>query len=147
FSHGNGSVFSCQGIKLCVEHFLQRGHNKITVFVPGWRQKKGTAANPIRNQEILEKLKTEGYLAFTPHKQLPSGQRVASYDDRFILDLADKEDGVIISNDQYRDFFKDKASYRRLLEERCIPYVFVGDNFMLPEDPYGQHGRSLDDIL
>ncbi|KAK6174396.1 hypothetical protein SNE40_017682 [Patella caerulea] len=145
--HGNGVIFSCLGIKLCVDYFLKRGHNKITVFVPGWRQKRGTAQNPIKDQEILSDLKKDGYLAFTPHRQLPSGQKVASYDDRFILELADKEDGVIVSNDQYRDFFNDKASYRKILEERCIPFVFVGDNFMPPEDPYGQNGPMLDDIL
>ncbi|XP_055955709.1 NEDD4-binding protein 1 [Patella vulgata] len=145
--HGNGVIFSCLGIKLCVDYFLKRGHKKITVFVPGWRQKRGTYQNPIKDQEILLDLKKDGYLAFTPHRQLPSGQKVASYDDRFILELADKEDGVIVSNDQYRDFFNDKASYRKILEERCIPFVFVGDNFMPPEDPYGQNGPMLDDIL
>lgn len=39
-SHGNKEVFSCQGILLAVDWFLERGHRDITVFVPTWRKEQ-----------------------------------------------------------------------------------------------------------
>lgn len=39
-SHGNKEAFSCQGIQLAVEWFLERGHHDITVFVPAWRKEQ-----------------------------------------------------------------------------------------------------------
>lgn len=39
-SHGNKEVFSCRGIKLAVDWFLERAHKDITVFVPAWRKEQ-----------------------------------------------------------------------------------------------------------
>lgn len=39
-SHGNKEVFSCRGIQLAVEWFLEKGHKDITVFVPAWRKEQ-----------------------------------------------------------------------------------------------------------
>ncbi|XP_024907635.1 probable ribonuclease ZC3H12C isoform X2 [Pteropus alecto] len=39
-SHGNKEVFSCRGIKLAVDWFLERGHRDVTVFVPAWRKEQ-----------------------------------------------------------------------------------------------------------
>uniref|UniRef100_A0A4W5MVQ4 Zinc finger CCCH-type containing 12A n=1 Tax=Hucho hucho TaxID=62062 RepID=A0A4W5MVQ4_9TELE len=39
-SHGNKEVFSCYGIQLAVDWFLERGHRDITVFVPSWKKEQ-----------------------------------------------------------------------------------------------------------
>uniref|UniRef100_A0A8C7M9B3 Uncharacterized protein n=1 Tax=Oncorhynchus kisutch TaxID=8019 RepID=A0A8C7M9B3_ONCKI len=39
-SHGNKAVFSCYGIQLAVDWFLERGHRDITVFVPSWKKEQ-----------------------------------------------------------------------------------------------------------
>lgn len=39
-SHGNKELFSCRGIQLAVEWFLEKGHKDITVFVPAWRKEQ-----------------------------------------------------------------------------------------------------------
>jgi hypothetical protein len=49
-SHGNKEVFSCRGIKLCVEWFRARGHKEITVFVPKWRKEAARPDNPITGE-------------------------------------------------------------------------------------------------
>lgn len=46
-SHGNKEVFSCKGIKICVDWFKSRGHKEITVFVPKWRKEASRPDNPI----------------------------------------------------------------------------------------------------
>lgn len=46
-SHGNKEVFSCRGIQLAVEWFLEKGHKDITVFVPAWRKEQSRPDAPI----------------------------------------------------------------------------------------------------
>jgi ribonuclease ZC3H12 len=59
FSHGNKEVFSCRGIKLCVEWFRARGHKEITVFVPKWRKEAARPDNPVvgKSYQVMGKLK------------------------------------------------------------------------------------------
>uniref|UniRef100_A0A671KFD9 Zinc finger CCCH-type containing 12A n=1 Tax=Sinocyclocheilus anshuiensis TaxID=1608454 RepID=A0A671KFD9_9TELE len=50
-SHGNKEVFSCLGIQLAVNFFLERGHVDITVFVPSWRKEQPRPDVPITGEE------------------------------------------------------------------------------------------------
>ncbi|XP_033755859.1 LOW QUALITY PROTEIN: uncharacterized protein LOC117338610 [Pecten maximus] len=145
-THGNGKIFSCRGIKICIDHFLKRGHKQVTAFVPGWRKYRPRMENPISDQPLLEQLREQGYLVFTPSRRV-NGKLISAYDDRFVLELAEREDGVVVSNDQYRDLMKEKASWRILVEDRLLMFTFAGDNFMIPEDPLGQDGPTLDQLL
>lgn len=83
-SHGNKEIFSCRGIKLCVEWFKNHGHKDITVFVPKWRKENARPDNPIKDQDILTELERERLLVFTPSR-LVCGKRMVCYDDRYIL--------------------------------------------------------------
>lgn len=67
-SHGNKEIFSCRGIKICVEWFRNRGHREITVFVPKWRKEASRPDNPIADQEILGELERDRRLVFTPSR-------------------------------------------------------------------------------
>lgn len=67
-SHGNKEVFSCRGIKICVDWFRARGHEEITVFVPKWRKEASKIDNPIADQEILGELERDRLLVFTPSR-------------------------------------------------------------------------------
>ncbi|CAB1328836.1 unnamed protein product, partial [Coregonus sp. 'balchen'] len=104
-SHGNKEVFSCHGIQLAVDWFLERGHHDIT------------------------------------------GRRVVCYDDRFIVKLAYESDGIIVSNDNYRDLANEKPEWKKFIDERLLMYTFVNDKFMPPDDPLGRHGPSLENFL
>eukprot|EP00099_Drosophila_melanogaster_P023175 NP_650863.3 uncharacterized protein Dmel_CG10889 [Drosophila melanogaster] len=143
-SHGNNLVFSCRGIRICVDWFRQRGHRDITAFVPNWR--KEMANNNIADQELLYELEHERYLVFTPSRHL-DGKRVSCYDDRFILKLAVETDGIVVSNDNYRDLILESNEFRRVVQERLLMYSFVNDIFMPPDDPLGRSGPNLDLFL
>ncbi|XP_042627873.1 endoribonuclease ZC3H12A-like [Cyprinus carpio] len=145
-SHGNKEVFSCRGIKLAVNYFLDRGHRKITVFVPSWRKEQSRPGVPISDQHILEELERKKILVFTPSRRV-GGKRVVCYDDRFIVKLAYDEDGIIVSNDTYRDLQSERPDWKRCIEERLLMYSFVNDKFMPPDDPLGRHGPNLDNFL
>ncbi|XP_034033659.1 probable ribonuclease ZC3H12C [Thalassophryne amazonica] len=145
-SHGNKEVFSCQGIQLAVDWFLERGHHDITVFVPAWRKEQSRPDAPITDQEILRRLEKEKVLVFTPSRRV-QGRRVVCYDDRFIVKLAYESDGIIVSNDNYRDLANEKPEWKKFIDERLLMYSFVNDKFMPPDDPLGRHGPSLDNFL
>ncbi|KAG7216878.1 hypothetical protein INR49_001532, partial [Caranx melampygus] len=145
-SHGNKEVFSCRGIQLAVNFFQDRGHNTITVFVPSWRKEQARPDAPITDQHILMDLEKHKIVVFTPSRRV-GGKRVVCYDDRFIVKLAYESDGVIVSNDTYRDLQGERPEWKKCIEERLLMYSFVNDKFMPPDDPLGRHGPSLDNFL
>ncbi|KAI1286839.1 putative ribonuclease ZC3H12C [Halotydeus destructor] len=144
-SHGK-DVFSCKGIKICVDWFKGRGHKEITVFVPMWRKEVSRPDAPIKDRDILLQLELERLLVFTPSRNV-GGRRMVCYDDRYILKLALESDGIVVSNDNYRDLVNENPEYKKLVEERLLMYSFVNDRFMPPDDPLGRKGPSLDNFL
>lgn len=145
-NHGNQRVFSCRGIKLCVEYFQRRGHNDITVFVPMWRMQGFRPESPIRDQEVLDELSNQDVLKLTPSRW--NGNRhIVCYDDKYTVELADQNGGIIVSNDNFRDLLKENPRWKETIEQRTLMYTFVKDRFMPPDDPLGRRGPSLDDFL
>ncbi|KAJ8385933.1 hypothetical protein AAFF_G00178950 [Aldrovandia affinis] len=145
-SHGNKQVFSCRGVQLAVRWFLERGHRDITVFVPLWRKEQPRPEAPITDQHILLELEKAKILVFTPSRCV-NGKRVVCYDDRYIVKLAYDCDGVIVSNDNYRDLQVEKPQWKRFIEERLLMYTFANDKFMPPDDPLGRNGPTIDNFL
>ncbi|XP_076655333.1 zinc finger CCCH-type containing protein regnase 1 isoform X2 [Halictus rubicundus] len=145
-SHGNKEVFSCRGIKICVDWFKARGHREITVFVPKWRKEASKIDNPIIDQEILGELERDRLLVFTPSR-LVAGKRMVCYDDRYILKLAAETDGIVVSNDNYRDLAQESPEFQKVVKEKILMYTFVNDRFMPPDDPLGRNGPTLENFL
>ncbi|XP_047464103.1 protein KHNYN [Mugil cephalus] len=142
-SHGLGHFFSCRGIALAVQHFWDRGHRNISALLPQWRQKSDPK---IKEQHYLTELQKLGVVSYTPSREV-QGKRISSYDDRLILQLAQKTDGVIVTNDNLRDLSDESPKWRDIIKKRLLQYTFVGDHFMVPDDPLGRGGPHLDDFL
>ncbi|XP_071959045.1 uncharacterized protein [Antedon mediterranea] len=146
-AHGKNKVFSCRGIALCVKYFQDLGHKEITVFLPHWRKtQEASRDKPITDRRILDDLERKEILHFTPSRKV-KGRFITSYDDRFIVRLASMNDGVIVSNDNYRDLMGESEKWKRVIEERLLMYNIVGDHFLVPDDPLGRNGPSLQDFL
>ncbi|XP_016152547.1 PREDICTED: probable ribonuclease ZC3H12D [Ficedula albicollis] len=145
-SHGNKEVFSCWGIQLAVDWFRDRGHTYIKVFVPLWRKEPPRQDSPIADQHILEELEKQSVLVYTPSRKV-KGKRVVCYDDRYIVKVAYEKDGVIVSNDHYRDLQNENPEWKWFIEQRLLMYSFVSNRFMPPDDPLGRHGPTLSNFL
>uniref|UniRef100_A0A8C5WZQ7 Zinc finger CCCH-type containing 12D n=1 Tax=Laticauda laticaudata TaxID=8630 RepID=A0A8C5WZQ7_LATLA len=145
-SHGNKEVFSCSGIQLVVDWFKQRGHQYIKVFVPSWRKEQSRFDTPVTDPHILESLVKQAILIYTPSRKI-KGKRMMCYDDRYIVKLAYEQDGVIVSNDNFRDLQNENPEWKWFIEQRLLMYSFVNDKFMPPDDPLGRYGPSLDNFL
>ena len=146
FRHGNGKFFSCRGIEIALLYFRSRGHSEITIFVPQWRKEPSRPETPIKDQEILFKLEEAGFIKFTPSRRF-GNRKIVCYDDRFIVQLANVKGGIIVSDDNFRDLFNENPSWRETIEKRVLQFVFVEDDFMVPQDPLGKHGLRLDAFL
>ncbi|KAG8508930.1 putative ribonuclease ZC3H12D [Galemys pyrenaicus] len=154
-SHGNKEAFSCRGIQLAVDWFRERGHTYIKVFVPSWRKEPPRSDTPIRagltprapaEQHVLEELERQAVLVYTPSRKV-SGKRVVCYDDRYIVKVAFREDGIIVSNDNYRDLQSENPEWKWFIEQRLLMFSFVNDRFMPPDDPLGRRGPTLSNFL
>ena len=137
-----GVHFSSRGLEICVDYFKKRGHDEIVVFLPRFRHKSGQCDD----QSILNKLENNGNLIFTPSREV-KGRTIASYDDRYVVQYAASNGGVIVSNDNYSDIIHESPEMRQAIEERLLMFNFVGNVLMLPSDPLGKYGPSLDRFL
>ncbi|NWW58186.1 N4BP1 protein, partial [Ifrita kowaldi] len=142
-SHGLRKFFSCRGIAIAVDYFWKRGHRNITVFVPQWRTRRDPS---ITEQNFLTQLEDVGILSLTPARMV-LGARIAAHDDRFLLHLAVKTGGVIVTNDNFREFVTESFAWREIIQKRLLQYTFAGDIFMVPDDPLGRNGPRLDEFL
>lgn len=111
-------------------------------MVPQFRMKRTQTDNHVKMLN-LEKKKL---LIKTPAKDL-AGKFAASYDDRFILNIAKEFDAAILSNDHFRDLLQESEEWKFLIHNRVIGYTWVADKLFLPSDPYGRNGPTLSDIL
>ncbi|KAI4808582.1 hypothetical protein KUCAC02_000639 [Chaenocephalus aceratus] len=133
-SHGWVTSSPADGIALAVQHF---GIEAI------WRQKSDPK---IKEQHYLTELQNLGLVSYTPSREV-QGKRISSYDDRLMLQLAQKSDGVIVTNDNLRDLSDESLVWREIIKKRLLQYTFVGDHFMVPDDPLGRGGPHLDIFL
>ena len=86
-------------------------------------------------------------LSYTPSRRI-QGKLVQCYDDRYIVKLALETDGVIVSNDNFRDLQEDVPDWKNFIERRLLMYTFANEDiFMPPDDPLGRHGPSLEEFL
>lgn len=65
----------------------------------------------------------------------------------FVFQLAAENDGIVVSNDNYRDLVTESIDFKKVVEERILMYSFVNDRFMPPDDPLGRNGPTLDKFL
>uniref|UniRef100_UPI00358EB9C9 NEDD4-binding protein 1-like isoform X2 n=1 Tax=Myxine glutinosa TaxID=7769 RepID=UPI00358EB9C9 len=92
--HGINRFMSCRGIALCVKYFWDRGHRKITVFVP---QHRSHRTSIIKESHFLEQLEELGIVSYTPSRMV-EGRRISAHDDR-ILQFTFAEDIFMVPDD------------------------------------------------
>lgn len=116
-------------------------------LVPRYRADPLHSGSLVEDQQLLLDMADKGVVQFTPSKHVKDGKVLVCYDDRFIIELADQLDGVIVSNDGYRDLVHEKTSWKYIIEKRVLMFSFVRDLFMVPDDPLGRTGPNLTDFL
>ena len=114
-------VFSIIGIKIAVEQFWKMGCRRITVFLPQIRQgNKGSPRIPQNERNLQKELENHDIIRYTPGRYI-NNKYIQSYDDRFILELASDEEGIVVSNDQFRDLVNESPEFRNTINQRLLP--------------------------
>jgi len=137
--------YSCRGIAIMVRFFHDLGHHKIHVVVSGTRYNFSGANNPPTRDEngVLRRLEEMGLLCQSPTSEVNSHQ-VCSYDDRYMVSIAQNNGGVIISNDRFDDLSADKHLNGKYVR---IGFAFADDTILLHQD-FSRDGRkSLSQLL
>ena len=88
----------------------------------------------------------EGKLEKTPSRRT-STQSYDCHEDDYIIRNGIKKLGIILSNDNFRDFIARSPEYRDQIEKRVLPYNFIDGELWLPKDPLGRRGPSLETFL
>ena len=66
---------------------------------------------------------------------------------RYVVQWAASNGGVIVSNDNYRDIMNESEEMRAAVQQRLLMFNFVGNTLMIPHDPLGRNGPTLDQYL
>ena len=76
---------------------------------------------------MLNDLEKEKILVFTPSRRLNNNRLIVCYDDRYILKVATDNDGIVVSNDNYRDLVLEQPEFKKVVTERLLMFTFVND--------------------
>ena len=124
---------SAKRLEIAYQFFKEKGHN-VAIFLP---RKMFTCARP-EDQIILTALEEREVLFFVQD---------LAYDDLMIIEYADQKNGIIISNDKYREILEAHPEWEDQILNRTLQFTWAIDTFMVASDPFGRNGPSLDQIL
>ncbi|CAF0732357.1 unnamed protein product [Rotaria sordida] len=148
-SNDYNRLFSWSRLSNAINYFKNRGHENIIAFLPlylrDFSNKQLSVNDMNRERQIRDSLINSRYIAFTPSRY-NNGKRLTNYDDRFILQYAADNDGIVVSNDNFRDLQHEK-SFKFVINNRILPFATINDTFMPATDPLGRNGPNLDDFL
>jgi len=68
-------------------------------------------------------------------------------DDLYILQVANEIDGIVLSNDQYKQYYKIHEHYRDVIKNRLLQPRFFNEKLILQQDPLGPGGPKLEDFF
>jgi len=95
-------------------------------------------------KDQLELLLAHGLLVITPP---------GDYDDAYLVDYTRKQGGVVVSNDQFRDYIRQEAtrgilketSFKVWLESCRCSYTFAGNEFL--PNPAFDFDRAIEESV
>ncbi|TYZ63286.1 hypothetical protein PybrP1_009075 [[Pythium] brassicae (nom. inval.)] len=140
--HGQHRKFSCTGIRMACDYYLQRGH-RVVGFLPDFlldseqvaaRKRLASAGTDVPATKLpddvplLQKMVDDGVLVPTPSQD---------YDDSYCIQYAGMYDGCVVTNDMYRDHVEGmngprerKAAMRMWLVAHLISFTWVRNDFL-----------------
>ena len=86
------------------------------------------------------------FIIFSPGR-FAGSELIRSDDDLYILQVAKELEGIVLSNDQYKQYYKISEEYRDVIKNRLLQPRFFGEKLILQQDPLGPKGPKLEEFL
>ena len=93
--------FLTEGLHLVYDWFARRGH-EVLIILPQSRKSKLMGKGRIEEVVKLDDLEKSGILFYSPSRRTDE-RSWDCYDDVFIVDIAARKKGIVVSNDNFRD--------------------------------------------
>ena len=153
-----------EGLFIVHDWFASRGH-EVLIILPQSRKSKLMAKG--RKEEVakLDNLEKSGILFYSPSRRTNT-RSWDCYNDIFIVDIAARKQGIVVSNDNYRDVLKLRNEefneqiknryiqivvslirFYILITTRTLGFMLCGGMFIPPQDPLGKIGPRLEEFL
>ena len=142
FNYGRNEQFDAKGLLRCYEYFQKKGFEDRDIIIIV----KHIPRLSDMDKAIIGELEKIGVLVHCPAR-LAGNESIRSDDDLFILETAYTKEGFVLSRDRYRQYWDHHVKYRPLIRDRLIQPTFVHDDLILPQDPLGRGGPTLDQFL
>eukprot|EP00922_Rhytidocystis_sp_ex-Travisia-forbesii_P017724 GHVS01026424.1.p1 GENE.GHVS01026424.1~~GHVS01026424.1.p1 ORF type:complete len:1133 (+),score=362.63 GHVS01026424.1:204-3401(+) len=143
-------VFDGADLHKATEYFYSRNVDELRVVLPEWRLDAQSSNNVrLRNVEALSSLDASRVTIRVPGRELyncAGGQikKSCCYDDNVMWQTRERSDGVVISNDHFRDICQDQPNQVDAIRRRLVRFDFsqrAGD-FHLQIPPPAAHIAS-----
>lgn len=123
--------FDVKDLLDAAEFFYKRHAEELRIVMPEWRldnaSSKNRSYNNVANLDVLHRLDEARVIIRVPGKVLFEGQNVKKtccYDDNVQWQTRARNDGVVISNDRFRDLFVSQPNNRLALKTRLVRFKF-----------------------
>ena len=109
--------FKAEALDIVNEYFIKDGF-EVVIFLPLSQYGMcGRGKEGEREKKILDRLERSETLSFTPCRKTNS-KKWESDDDYAILNYANKHQGIVVSQDNFRNFLRESDEFKDQIENR-----------------------------
>ena len=137
--------FLTEGLHLVYDWFARRGH-EVLIILPQSRKSKLMGKGRIEEVMKLDDLEKSGILFYSPSRRT-NERSWDCYDDIFIVDIAARKKGIVVSNDNFRDVldlrnedFSEQIKNRYFIIDSFVAFLLNlwiwGNNCVGPKKPF-----------
>ena len=136
--------FRAEGLQIVYEYFKKIGYeNSQIVIIQSHISQKYLTEN---DQCLMKNLHQIGVLHYCPSR-FAGDELIKSDDDLLILKTAYENQGIVLSNDQFRQYKSTYPKYYDYVKYKLVQANFILNQLSLPDDPLGVNGPNLEQFL
>jgi len=142
--------FNCQNLVYVMDRLRTYGCSEFTIIFPEVIPQR---FRPFAFEDILTDL--EMYIERAPRREI-GDTMIQNYDDHFMVDYAAQTNGVVVSNDRFRDLLEiasrnSNARTVNMIRNNVLNFKIINECVIFPIDPLGkvaqQNGLDLHKFL
>lgn len=122
-AYSNYGTFSVRGLEIAIDFFENKGLQVKAVCPQNLTQRPKTD-----DQNGFHRLVKQRKIVLTPCKRLPTNIECCTHK-KLILDITHAKDGVLISNDNFRDLLNENQKWNEVIRSKIHGYSWNNGTF------------------